>query len=353
MTALDQAAFDRTQRRVRIERSTDTLHDAEVVGEIVDGVERGGERLAGLHQMAQIGARVAAADGAGAGGIGRGLVLSKLLVLDVEAALAGEEQSVAGGAGGKNAIHHVDAEAGVLLDFVGVADAHDVARLVFGQQRQNFRDHFKCQLARLADAEATDGVAVEVHLDEAFGALAAEIAVHAALNDSEEGLRAGFAIPRGAWMGPLLLRSRKGSWMGHPLFVLSLIEPRDFIAVSAEVIERAARPGHSEAEAFFGAGAISGILGALVESHDDVGAESDLNVDGMFRSEEVRAAIEVGAELDAVVSDFAERVEREDLEAAGVSEDGARPTHEFVKPAHAANGFVARDADRGDRCCRG
>ena len=138
--------------------------------------------------MAQVGAGVAAADWALAGGVGRGLVFSELFVLDVEAALAGEEQSVAGGAGGENAIHHVDAEARVLLDSVGVADTHDVARLVFGKQRQNFRNHFKCQLARLADREAADGVAVEVHFDEALGALAAEIAVHAALNDSEDGL---------------------------------------------------------------------------------------------------------------------------------------------------------------------
>jgi len=131
-----------------------------------------------------------------AGGVWRGLVFGELFVLDVEAALAGEEQSVAGSASGKNAIHHVDAEAGVLLDFVGVADAHDVARLVFGQERQDFRDHFESELARLADAEAADGVTVEVHFDEALGALAAKIAVHAALDDSEEGLGAGVrAIP--------------------------------------------------------------------------------------------------------------------------------------------------------------
>jgi hypothetical protein len=47
------------------------LHDAEIVGEIVDGVQRGGERFAGLHQVAQVGARVAAADHAVAGGVGR------------------------------------------------------------------------------------------------------------------------------------------------------------------------------------------------------------------------------------------------------------------------------------------
>ena len=156
----------------------------------MDGVERGGERFAGLHQVAQVGAGVAAANGAVAGGIGRVLVFGVLFVLDVEAALAGEEQRVARGAGGQHAIHHVDAHARVLLDLIGIADAHDVARLVFGQQRQHFGDHFQGQFARLADAEAADGVAVEVHFNESLGALAAEIAVHAALDDAEEGLGA-------------------------------------------------------------------------------------------------------------------------------------------------------------------
>jgi hypothetical protein len=84
-----------------------------------------------------------------------------------------------------------------------------------------------------------------------------------------------------------------------------------------------------------------GVLGALVEGHDDVCAESDLHVDGVLGGEEMRAAVEVGAELDAVGGDFAEGVEGEDLEAAGVSEDGARPTDEAMQAAHAADGLVA------------
>ena len=242
---------------------------------------------------------------------------------------------MAGGAGGKNAIHHVNAEARILLDFVGVADTHDVARLVFGQQRHDFRDYFEGELARLADAEAADGVAVEVHFNETLGALAAKIAVHAALDDAEEGLGVG------------AVRSHpNGAWMGHPLFVrgpvmLSLMAPRDFVLMGAEVIERALRPGHREAEALFGAGAVGGILRALVETHNNICAESDLDVDGVLGGEEVRAAVQMRAELDAVVGNFAERTEGEDLKAAGVSEERARPTHEFMKAAHAANGFVA------------
>ena len=111
--------------------------------------------------------------------------------------------------------------------------------------------------------------------------------------------------------------------------------------MGAEVIERAARPRHGEAQALFGASAIGGILGALVEGHADVGAEGDLHVDGMLGSKKVRTAVEVRAEADAVISDFAQRVEREDLKAAGVGEQGARPTDELMQAAHAADGFVA------------
>ncbi len=174
-----------------MKRCADALHDAEIKRKIVDGVECGGERFDGLSKVSQVSARIAAADRAAACGIGRVLVFCVLFVLDVEAAFAGEEQRVAGSAGGKNAVHHVDTEAGVLLDLVGIADAHDVTRLVFGQEWENLGNHFESQLARLANAQTADSVADEVHFNEALGALAAEIGVHAALDDGEEGLCAG------------------------------------------------------------------------------------------------------------------------------------------------------------------
>ena len=124
--------------------------------------------------------------------------------------------------------------------------------------------------------------------------------------------------------------------MGHPLFV-----PGNFVLMGAEVSERALRPGHGEAQAFFGARAVGRILGALVEGHDDVGAESDLHIHGVLGGEEVLTAVEVRAEMDAFVGDFAQRAEGEDLKAAGVGEHGARPTDEAMQAAHAADGFVA------------
>ncbi len=107
------------------------------------------------------------------------------------------------------------------------------------------------------------------------------------------------------------------------------------------MIERAAGPGHGEAEALLGAGAVCGILGALVEGHCDVGAEGDLHVHGVLRREEVAAAVEVRAEADTFIGDFAQSAEAEDLKAAGVGEHGARPADELVQAAHAADGFVS------------
>ncbi len=54
------------------------------------------------------------------------------------------------------------------------------------------------------------------------------------------------------------------------------------------------------------------------------------------------AAVEVGAEADAFVGHLAELAERKDLKAAGIGEQGARPTDEAMQAAHAADGFVAR-----------
>src|ERR1700693_400297 len=85
--------------------------------------------------------------------------------------------------------------------------------------------------------------------------------------------------------------------------------------------------------------AIRGKLGALIERHDDVGAQANLRRHGAFRGEDVRRAVEVGTERDASFGDFAQLVEAENLEAAGIGENGARPRHEAVQSAEVADGF--------------
>ena len=53
------------------------------------------------------------------------------------------------------------------------------------------------------------------------------------------------------------------------------------------------------------------------------------------------AAVQVRAEADSFVGDFAKRAQAEDLKAARVGQQSARPTDEAVQPAHAPNGLVA------------
>jgi hypothetical protein len=55
----------------------------------------------------------------------------------------------------------------------------------------------------------------------------------------------------------------------------------------------------------------------------------------------VRVAVEVGVEEHSFFGDFAQRVEREDLEASGIREDRTGPRHEFVETSKAAYGFMS------------
>jgi hypothetical protein len=223
-----------------------------------------------------------------------------------------EEQAVAARAGGQDAIHHVDTHARILLYLVGVADAHDIPGFVGGEEFEGAGDHLTRDFAGFADGEASDGVTVEVHLDEAEGGLAAEVGIHAALDDAEEGLRC-----------------------------FELLRPGDFVFVGFEVLLGARGPGVGESHGVAGALPCGGGLDALVEGHEDVGAECDLHLDGVLGREEVRGAVEVGAELNAFGRDLAQLGKGEDLEAAGVGEQGARPGHEAVQAAEAADGVVA------------
>ena len=98
--------------------------------QIVQSVEDRRQRFLGGHQVTEVGPAVAAANQAPALRIGRALILGVLAILDVEAALGGEEQAVTRGASGEDAVHHVHPHGGVFGDLVGIADSHDVAGLV-------------------------------------------------------------------------------------------------------------------------------------------------------------------------------------------------------------------------------
>ena len=80
----------------------------------------------------------------------------------------------------------------------------------------------------------------------------------------------------------------------------------------------------------------------LVEGHGDVDAEALLDVDGALGGEEMCGAVDVRTKLDAFLAQLANRREREDLIAAGVTQDCAIPRHELVDAAELLDQLHAR-----------
>src|SRR5947208_2229960 len=79
---------------------------------------------------------------------------------------------------------------------------------------------------------------------------------------------------------------------------------------------------------------------ALIEGHDDVCAQRNLDFDGPLRGEDMRRAVQMGTEGNTFFRDFAEVAQAEYLEAAGVSQKRPLPTHKFVQTAQTAHQFV-------------
>ena len=119
------------------------------------------------------------------------------------------------------------------------------------------------------------------------------------------------------------------------------VGPGDFVLVVFEIALGTAGPAQGQVHRLLGARAIGGMLGALVEGHDDVGAEGDLDLHRLLGREDVRGAVEMRAKRDAFFADLAQLAEAEDLESAGVGEHGAIPRHEAVESAKLADVLVS------------
>ena len=80
----------------------------------------------------------------------------------------------------------------------------------------------------------------------------------------------------------------------------------------------------------------------MIELHDHVGAEVALDLHDRLGREAASRAVDVTAELDAVLVHLAQSFEREHLEAAGVGEDRTVPRHEAMESTEVANDVVTR-----------
>ena len=277
--------------------------------DVVVGGEDGGGHFSRGKKMAEISARVAAADAARTIRINGPLVFCVARVLDEHAALAGVEAGVARGARRQDTIHHVNTERDVVGDLFGAADAHEIARAIFGKKRRDFGGHGAGDLVRLANSKAADGVTWKIELEKLAGALAAQIRKSGALYDAELPLLRRLAI---------------------------------FLSGFLKTFAGAASPSRGALQRGFSLVARRGSFNAFVENHCDVGTEGQLNLGGFFGCEQMFGAVEMRSEAHAFIGNFAKFGKAEDLIATGIGQDGAGLGHELMQAAEAANQLMAR-----------
>ena len=285
---------------------SDLPHDVKVKVDIVVGGEDGGGDFSSGEEMPKICASIAVANGTRTLRIDGTLIFDVASVLDEHAALAGVQASVAGGASGENAIHHIDAECDVISELFGAADAHEVARAIGGKKSGYFSSHFTRDIVRFADSEAAHGVTGKVEGEKLVSAFAAQVGEGGALHDAE--------LP-----------------LGQAAIFLSMLH---------KIVASALCPGSGALESGFCDGAWRGRFDAFIEHHGDVCAKGQLNLGGLLRSEEMLRAVEMGTKAHAVVGYFAQIGEAEDLVATGIGEDGTGPRHERMQAAEFADQSV-------------
>ena len=255
------------------------------------------------HVANERAAVAACAHRAGAGGVDGAVVVRKARVAEVKATFTGERRTHAAGARRQHAVEHVDAHTHTAHEGGGVADAHQVARLVLGHvlayERCQSLEHGLVVLAHRVAADAITGE-VTALLQMAQRAQA-QVQVHAALDNAKECL---------------------------------VIAGMGLIA--------ALGPHARQLDGTLNVGARGGIARALVQLHADVGAElhGDLHV-VLGRPEHVATVVIVDNKAHAFVGELDGVVVAEDLETTRVGEDGAVPVHKLVQSAQLGDGVLA------------
>ncbi|CDN43726.1 Uncharacterized protein BN871_DJ_00080 [Paenibacillus sp. P22] len=284
------------------DRLAHAAHHLQQEMQVMVGRQPDAERLVGLDEMPQISAGIIAAGVAAAFRIKRSEVLRVLGIADVHPSSARHRRAVAGNAGRKHAVEHVDSANRSFEKRVGRSDAHQITRLACRQERNRLLQHLIHEMLRFPDAQTTNSIPREIHGSQIRRALLAQVGMHASLDDREQ---------------PLVLRTGMG-------------------------FEAALRPAGRPLERVFDVFVFGRIRRALVERHHDIGAERVLDLHRLLRRQEQAVAVEMGAEFDAFLGDLAHVAQREHLEAAAVRQNRAVPIHELVQAAGIADQVVAR-----------
>ena len=133
------------------------LHQPNQRAQVVDGEQRTSEQFLGHDQVTDVGAREGFAGVAVAGVVNGTGVAGEVCVHHVEAAFGRERGMVTREAGGEDAIEDVHAAGDAVDQVFGSPDAHQVARLVFGQEGSHHVEHVVHFGFRLADGETAEG----------------------------------------------------------------------------------------------------------------------------------------------------------------------------------------------------
>lgn len=219
------------------------------------------------------------------------------LVLDVNGAIGREGLSVAGAAGGVDTIEHVDTLANHFEKLGGGAEAHGVAWLVSREKGfgvLNGGEHF---ILRFSHGNSTNGVAIEVKVNQLPRGQFAEVGINASLNDAEVELA---ALPTGG-----------------------LIRFNPILAPFS--------PSGGESGGLFGVFPFARIGRAFIKEHRDVRTKDGLNLHALLRAEHHAGAVEVALKLHSLFGDLADFGKRPDLEASGVGEHGTVPGGERME----------------------
>ena len=268
-----------------------------------------GQNLLRLEQVVQIGAGIAAADRAVTGGVDGTLVALVFGVLEVDRAVPGKQPRVAGVAGRHHAVEEIHAARHGLDDVGRRSHAHQIAGTVRREPGLDGLDDLIHHLGRFTDSQTADGVAGEVQIGHHLGVLDAKVGVSAALIDAPEHLPGIHSFGQGVQPGVLCLAANQPAVGALHRLLHVLVR--------------------------------GGVLHALVKGHADIGAQVGLDLHALLRAHENLPPIDVGGKVDALLPDLAQTCKGENLETAGVGQNGLVPGHKAVQAAQVADQPVA------------
>jgi hypothetical protein len=118
-------------------------------------------------------------------GVGRAVILCVTRIPYIETSLAGEELSVAGVTGRKDAVEHVDASGHALDQVLWRPRPHQVPGLLDWEPTGCFGDDLIHEVDRLTDAQPADGIALETDGLCCVDALVPKIGKDSTLHDAK------------------------------------------------------------------------------------------------------------------------------------------------------------------------